>query len=199
MQKIITIQHTQSEQHVNRMIGCWTDWNLTEYGRNHADKIGRTLKNEIGGQQFVMYSSDLKRAEQTADIVGGYLNLTPVLRRELRELHVGISTPTTREDYNKMITPRKSMSFAPNYKPLPNAESERELWLRMHHFLNEMLTSPDENIIIVSHTGALQAFYAAWICDDFEMYAKSVIRGKPGSVAELKVDPFGRREVMFMP
>ena len=36
-----------------------------------------------------MYSSDLLRAKQTAEIVGSYLGLTPLLRSELRERNLG--------------------------------------------------------------------------------------------------------------
>jgi broad specificity phosphatase PhoE len=41
MKKIITIQHTQSAQHINGMMGSWTDWELTDLGKEHAENIGR--------------------------------------------------------------------------------------------------------------------------------------------------------------
>ena len=33
MKTIFTVQHTQSEHHTNGMVGSWTDWNLTELGK----------------------------------------------------------------------------------------------------------------------------------------------------------------------
>lgn len=36
-----------------------------------------------------MYSSDLLRAKQTADSIGKYLDLSPILRAELRERNLG--------------------------------------------------------------------------------------------------------------
>lgn len=33
MKRIYTVQHTQSEHHTNGMVGSWTDWNLTELGK----------------------------------------------------------------------------------------------------------------------------------------------------------------------
>ena len=30
MRRIIAIQHTESMQHVNGMVGSWQDWDLTE-------------------------------------------------------------------------------------------------------------------------------------------------------------------------
>ena len=89
MKTIITIQHTQSIHHMNGMVGSWTDWELTELGVNQAKRIGEKLKAELEGREFVMYSSDLLRAKQTADNVGSYLGLTPILRSELRERNLG--------------------------------------------------------------------------------------------------------------
>ena len=67
MKHIITVQHTQSVHHTNGMVGSWTDWDLTDLGRSQADNIGRKLKEELAGKKAVIYSSDLKRAKQTAD------------------------------------------------------------------------------------------------------------------------------------
>ena len=47
MKHIITIQHTQSVHHTNGMVGSWTDWDLTELGREQAESIGRKLKEEL--------------------------------------------------------------------------------------------------------------------------------------------------------
>ena len=38
---IITVQHTQSEHHVNGYIGAQGNWNLTELGKTQADHIGK--------------------------------------------------------------------------------------------------------------------------------------------------------------
>lgn len=89
MRTIITIQHTQSVHHTNGMVGSWTDWELSELGVAQADKIGEHLKDELAGKQFVLYSSDLLRAKQTAENVGRHLGLSPILRTELRERNLG--------------------------------------------------------------------------------------------------------------
>ena len=47
MKTIITIQHTQSVQHTNGIIGSWTDWELTDLGKGHAENIGRKLSAEL--------------------------------------------------------------------------------------------------------------------------------------------------------
>ena len=69
MRKIIVIQHCQSEHHINNMTGGWTDTPLTELGRNQAELIGLKLKRELGEERYTIYSSDLMRAKQTAELL----------------------------------------------------------------------------------------------------------------------------------
>ena len=33
MKRVITVQHTQSVHPTNGMVGSWTDWDLTEFGK----------------------------------------------------------------------------------------------------------------------------------------------------------------------
>ena len=49
MKRIFTVQHTQSEHHTNGMVGSWTDWNLTDLGKQQADRIAEKLKQELEG------------------------------------------------------------------------------------------------------------------------------------------------------
>ena len=43
MKTIITIQHTESIHHKNGMVGSWTDWDLSELGKEQAERIGKRL------------------------------------------------------------------------------------------------------------------------------------------------------------
>jgi probable phosphoglycerate mutase len=87
MKTIITIQHTQSIHHTNGMVGSWTDWDLSEIGKEQAECIGKKLSKELTDNNYIMYSSDLKRAKQTAEIIGQHMNLSPIFVPELRELY----------------------------------------------------------------------------------------------------------------
>ena len=89
MKHIITVQHTQSVHHTNGMVGSWTDWDLTELGKAQAECIGKKLSDELIGKDVVVYSSDLKRAQQTAEVITKYLGVDPILKKELRERNLG--------------------------------------------------------------------------------------------------------------
>lgn len=161
MKRIITIQHTQSVHHTNGMIGSWTDWDLTNLGKEQANNIGIKLKEELSKDSvYVMYSSDLKRAKQTAEIVGKHLSLEPIFNEALRERNlgsaVGKSVQWLRENqtaWEKTIDDRC----------VPDAESRRETWKRLEPFYNDIMSSDDKNIIIVSHGDTLSIFNAMWL------------------------------------
>ena len=69
IKNIITVQHTQSVHHTNGMVGSWTDWELTDLGKEQAERIGIRLSAELQGKNFTMYASTLLRAKQTAEII----------------------------------------------------------------------------------------------------------------------------------
>ena len=69
MKHIITVQHTQSVHHTNGMVGSWTDWDLTELGKEQACNIGRKLKEELAGEKVIIFSSDLKRRKKSRKVL----------------------------------------------------------------------------------------------------------------------------------
>lgn len=104
MNRIILIQHCQSAHHVNGMTGGWTDTPLTDLGRQQAAAIAARLKRDLADTPFQLYSSDLKRAAQTAEIVGEELGMTAQLVPDLREFNGGVATGKTREWANENIS-----------------------------------------------------------------------------------------------
>lgn len=148
MKNIITVQHTQSVHHTNGMVGSWTDWDLTELGKAQADCIGRKLGDELKEKDVALYSSDLKRARQTADEIAKYLGTEPVLRQELRERNLGKccgkSVQWLREN---LECPEKTVDD----RLFSDGESRRDAWKRLLPFYQEIMAGDKENIVIVSH------------------------------------------------
>lgn len=83
MKSIITIHHAQSIHHTNGMVSSWTDWNLTESGKEQARQIGKRLSAEIRGKQYLMYSTHLLCARNTAKIDARYLNIIYKIKYDL--------------------------------------------------------------------------------------------------------------------
>ena len=192
MKTIITIQHTQSVHHINGMVGSWTDWELSELGVKQANRIGETLKAELSEKRFVMYSSDLLRARQTAEIVGNYLGMTSVFRTELRERNLGRccgkSVQWMRENMEMQEKTVDDRMFS-------DAESRRDEWNRLEPFFNEIMSSNDENIIIVSHGDLLSVFYTMFLGLSVETINTGEIFGLAGGVSHMFENEEGKRFV----
>lgn len=189
MKTIITIQHTQSLHHTNGMVGSWTDWELSDFGKKQAEKIGKNLSEELS-EKYVIYSSDLLRAKQTAEIVGKHLGVEPIFKTELRERNlgeaVGKSVEWLRENMEK---PERTVDD----RLFPSAESRREEWNRLKPFFDEITSNEEEYIIIVSHGDLLSVFNAMWLGLSVESLEKSELFGVSGGVSFLFENPEGKR------
>jgi probable phosphoglycerate mutase len=190
MKTIITIQHTQSIHHTNGMVGSWSDWDLSETGLKQAQRIGQKLSIEFAGKNFVLYSSDLKRASQTADIIGKYMSLTPLLASELRERNlgrcVGESVQWLREN---MECQEKTVDD----RMFHDAESRRDEWNRLRPFYDKIVNSSDESIMIVSHGDLLSVFNAMWLGLDVESLNTAELFGLAGGVSFMFENNEGKR------
>ena len=190
MKTIITIQHTQSIHHTNGMVGSWTDWDLSELGVQQAKRIGEKLKDELADRKFVMYSSDLKRAKQTAENIGEYLGISPVLKTELRERNLGRccgkSVKWLRENLEKQEITIDDKLFS-------DAESRRDEWNRLKPFFDELMGNEEENIIIVSHGDLLSVFNAMFLGLDVESMNRAEMFGFAGGVSFMFENNEGKR------
>ena len=190
MKTIVTIQHTQSVHHINGMVGSWTDWDLSELGVQQAKRIGEKLKDDLAGREFVMYSSDLKRAKQTAEKVSEYLGIIPVLRTELRERNLGRccgkSVKWLRENLEKQERTVDDRLFF-------DAESRRDEWNRLKPFFDEIMGNEEENIIIVSHGDLLSVFNAMFLGLDVESLNQAAMFGLAGGVSFMVKNNEGKR------
>ena len=174
MKKIITIPHTQSVHHTNGMIGGWSDWNLTELGIEQAKRVGENLSKEIKDQGYIMYSSDLPRAKQTAEIISGFLDIEPIFTAALREISCGDANGIPKTEARKIDL---GVPYSIDDKQYPGAESRRDLWNRVSAFLREIMANAEEKIIIVSHGVTLSVFHTMWLGLDVEMLNSCAIEG----------------------
>lgn len=195
MKKIITVQHTQSIHHINGMVGSWTDWELSELGKQQANKIGENLKEELKDKKIRMYSSDLIRARQTADIIGQHIEISPILQNELRERNLGKCCGKSVEWLRANIEVQEKTI---DDRLFSDAESRRDEWNRLEPFFNEIINSNDELIIIVSHGDLLSVFNTMFLglpvetINNFEMF------GLAGGVSRFIINDSGKRFIKNM-
>lgn len=192
MKTIITIQHTQSIHHTNGMVGSWTDWDLSDVGKRQANNIGKKLSKELQGTDFTLFSSDLARARQTAEIVGSYLNRIPIVKQELRERNLGRCVGKS------VAWLRQNMEYEEKTiddRMFSDAESRRDEWNRLFPFFKEITTNDKKNIIIVSHGDLLSVFHTMWIGAEVESLNKLEFWGLSGGVSFMCQNDDGKRFV----
>jgi len=189
MKHIITVQHTQSVHHTNGMVGSWTDWDLTDFGKIQANNIGKKLNDELKNKEVIMYSSDLKRARQTADEIAKHLGVEPILRKELRERNLGKCCGKSVQWLRESVEcPQKTVYD----RPFSDAESRKDAWDRLYPFFEEVMSSDDENIIIVSHGDLLSIWNAMYLGLTVESYYQIDIHGPAGGVSHMIVTDDGK-------
>lgn len=192
MRFIICIRHTQSVHHTNGMVGSWTDWDITNIGIQQANRIGENLKKKFSQTPFVMYSSDLLRAKHTAEIVGSYLGLSPILAAELRERNlgkcIGKSVAWMREHMEMQEHTVDDRMFS-------DAESRRDEWNRLLPFYEEKIKRATDNIIIVSHGDLLSVFQSMWLGLTVESMNAGELFGMAGGVSILMENDDGKHVI----
>ena len=195
MKHIITVQHTQSVHHTNGMVGSWTDWDLTELGRSQADHIGQKLKDELAGKDVILYSSDLKRAKQTADEIAKYIGVEPILRQELRERNLGKCCGKSVQWLRDNI---ESPENTVDDRLFSDGESRRDAWNRLRPFYEEIMASNDENIIIVSHGDLLSIWNAMYLGLQVESFYDVDIHGPAGGVSHMLIGDDGKHRIRHL-
>ncbi len=190
MKTIITVQHPQSIHHTNGMVGSWADWDLSELGLRQAEAIGWNLSKELQGQAFVLYSSDLARARQTAEILGKHLGVQPSFAQALRERNLG---KCVGQSVQWLRANRERPERTIDDRLFSDAESRRDEWNRLHPFFEMLLSNGEERIILVSHGDLLSVFNAMWLGLEAEALNRCELFGAAGGVSHLCQTNDGKR------
>lgn len=145
------IRHGQPQQHRDKIFLGQTDVPLSDEGRKQAEKARAALP--VGIRRI--YSSDLKRALQTAEIIGGQIIAT----KGFREMNLGSWDGRYIEDikreYPELYQKRGRNLFA--FKTGNKAENFYDLQYRTVKSLIDILkkdSSPE--IFIVAHSGVIR-------------------------------------------
>jgi broad specificity phosphatase PhoE len=159
LKQIILVRHGQAENNLHGFIGGWSDVKLTELGIKQAQAVASRLEEELKGT-YKIYSSDLNRARQTAEIIGSKLKITPIYTVELREHNAGVANGMDLGEAQKYI--ENVVTPTLNWRPYPESESWGEFYHRVSSFM-EKLCEEEERLLIVSHGGAIQNIIRWWL------------------------------------
>jgi probable phosphoglycerate mutase len=143
-----------------------TDWNRERRFQGHADPplngTGReqaeTLADELAGEGIAfVYTSDLARARETAEIVAARLGADLVAVRALREIDVGewegLTWPEIEERY-----PEGARAWHEHGFGWTRGETYDQLGERVVRALRRIAADhPSQRVLIVGHGGTIRA------------------------------------------
>jgi len=155
MMKLLLVRHGETDWNAQHRYQGHSDISLNENGVEHARQLAYRLQSE---KIDLVYSSDLKRAIQTARILVGDRAIQIRTDPRLRELNFGILEGHTFEEglerWPEMIT----AWVQDNNQPPEGGEPMDVFTQRVGSFFTEIrANSEPQTILIVSHGGPLRA------------------------------------------
>lgn len=144
---IYLVRHGQTDWNLTKKIQGQKDISLNETGREQAKLL---TQNIFDLKIDKIISSDLLRAQETAEIINEIFNKKIYLDKRLREINYGLIEGTASKDI-----PQDVWDTFNNYPAKINAESMTEVFNRVKSFF-ESLSDLDEDILIVTHGGVFR-------------------------------------------
>ena len=142
------LRHGEAMSNIMNIISSWPETlenPLTDKGREQVKEAAKILKDK---HVDLIFSSDILRARQTAEIVGGALRLKPKFDRRLREIDAGSFNGKTLKEWDDYFKAEKRS--IPN--SVPGGETYADVLKRVWDFLQDVYKKyHDKVILIVSH------------------------------------------------
>ena len=142
--------------------GGWSQLDLLPEGKREAETLANYLAQHKENYHFTkVITSDLKRAETTAEILARKLQLPVEKESTLRETNNGDLAGMLNSEANQKF-PRlyfRSLAMDEHY---PNGESPREFYQRIKTWFQRFLQEnddSDETQIVVTHGGVINIIY----------------------------------------
>jgi broad specificity phosphatase PhoE len=160
MTRLLLVRHGETVWNADGRIQGHADVSLSEKGRMQARLAADRLKDE---KVTAVYSSDLKRASETGEIIAAVHNLplvtTPLLREAYLGRWQGLTVEQVEEQYPDEYAAYKQDSVAS--RP-PDAERLEDVISRCSRFLEEVINAhPDDCIAAACHGGSIRGIIAA--------------------------------------
>ncbi len=153
------IRHGQTDWNKERRMQGQSDIPLNENGREAAIEAGKTLADT---KIDLAFSSPLKRAKETAELVLKDRNIPIIEDKRIQEISFGICEGMIGRDENQRPIGYFAEFFAhPElYKAPENGEDAKMLCARTWNFLEDITSRKelqDKSILIATHGAALQS------------------------------------------
>ena len=192
---LYVVVHPEATHHTEGLVGGWYDSALTATGERQArliaDRFGHRMPPETR-----IFSSDLRRAEDTARRLGRTLGIEVETDPDLREQSYGMAGGTPVGTMSAVPPPAEGDRLN-HCDGVPGSESRGEFAGRVYRAMNRICARPWDHAIIVAHGGTLTYCVAAWIAIPLAAVGYMKLTASAGGITHLREDPvtFDRRIV----
>lgn len=169
MTTVYLARHAESDWNVENRFQGHSDRPLTDVGREQAAALADALSDI---SLDAVYSSPLRRALETAEIVAAAKGLEPVQVADLREVDVGGWAGLSRADVESRF-PEAFRRWLGGGEGWEGGETYEQMAARVLDAVGRLAEShPNGSILVVSHGGPIRAVHAAAACMDVNAYRR---------------------------
>ena len=161
--KLVLVRHGQSEWNEKNLFTGWKDPELTQKGAQEARNAGR----ELLGQEYVfdvMYTSALRRAQETGRIILEEMGLTDIATvrdQRLNERDYGDLSGLNKDDARERWGEDQVHVWRRSYDtPPPGGESLKDTANRVLPYFEEVILPSlvaGKNVLVAAHGNSLRA------------------------------------------
>ncbi|MFC2041270.1 histidine phosphatase family protein [Chloroflexota bacterium] len=183
MSRLLLVRHGITEFNNTRRFAGYSDIDMNDEGYRQVERLGVRL---VGEKIDAVYSSDLKRALATAEIITSRRKIDIVTCPELREANYGDAEGLTFAEIKHLYPDVAELvtNFSLELK-FPNGEGFKEFIERASEFLDRLRKhTADETVLIVSHSGPLKVLVCRLLDIDMEHWRQIRIDNASLSIVE---------------
>ena len=157
---LFVIRHGESEGDFLKLIEGRADFPLTRTGLKQADEVGKWLRDNY--QIDLIYSSPLKRAKQTADVIAGYFGSSVQVLYDLISYDNGYIAGLSQAEADERY-PEPDIKYP--HSEIYGMESMINFRARVETALSKILyeCNPNYSIAVVTHGGVINELYSAFL------------------------------------
>ena len=169
MTTILLARHGESDWNRTKRWQGFADRPLTELGRRQASELGERLEDT---ELDAIYSSDLQRARETAEVVARMKSLTVETTPDLREVDVGSWSGLTRAEAEARY-PEAYARWLQGAEGWDDGETYDQLGERVVRAIQRIAKDHDgQRVLIVAHGGTIRAIHATALGVDVHTYRR---------------------------
>jgi broad specificity phosphatase PhoE len=149
MAKLILVRHGETAWNVEKIYRGRTDVNLDEVGMKQAELLGKYLSN---WELEAIYSSPLKRALDTANIIARYHKVDIHVAEGLIDFDYGEWQSLPENEAERLYpTLHNGWQSNPHKVKMPGGESLEDVKKRSIKVVDDILSEYQGNVVLVSH------------------------------------------------